>query len=90
MDFWESDGQDGYVPSVPGVHDTLASNGDDTWTLTRTSLEVYEFDAEGRLTSVTDKNSNTTTLTYTNPTYPNLVTGISDPGRPNTCTDLRR
>jgi RHS repeat-associated protein len=77
-DYWMSNGEGGYVMSVPGVYDEI-EEGDSTWTLTRTNLDVYVFDADGRLISITDKNSNTTTLGYTNLTYPDFVTEVTDP-----------
>jgi len=78
-DYWMDDGEGGYVMSVPGVYDDLTSNGDGTWTLTRTNEDVYDFDTNGRLTSITDKNANVTTLAYNDPNVPLYVTHVTDP-----------
>ncbi|MCK4342414.1 MAG: hypothetical protein KAY37_11905 [Phycisphaerae bacterium] len=78
-DYWMDDGEGGYVMSVPGVYDRIVDNGDDTWTLTRTNEDVYDFDTNGRLTSITDKNANVTTLAYNDANVPLYVTHVTDP-----------
>ncbi|MDR2547764.1 MAG: DUF6531 domain-containing protein, partial [Lachnospiraceae bacterium] len=55
---------DGYI-SPPGCHSTLTSCPPGH-ILTLHSLDVYTFDAEGSLVSITDANGNTTVFTYTN------------------------
>lgn len=64
LDYWKEDGQGGYEPVTLDRYDELVLNGDSTWTLTATSLDVYDFDVDGKLTSITDKNGNTFTCAY--------------------------
>ena len=79
-DYWMSDGEGGYVMSVPGVYDELIYNdGDGSWTLTQTNEDVYQFDADGRLLSITDKNDNITSFSYDNPNVPFYTTAVTDP-----------
>jgi YD repeat-containing protein len=52
-------------------------NADGTYILTTTSQIRYNFDASGRLTSIVDRNSNTTTVSYD--ANGNLLS-IADPG----------
>jgi RHS repeat-associated protein len=52
-----------YVPQ-PGVFNTLAQNGDGTFTLTRKDQTRYNFTAAGKLASIVDKNGNTIALSY--------------------------
>ncbi|MBU0640926.1 MAG: hypothetical protein KKB50_18845 [Planctomycetes bacterium] len=79
-DYWMSDGEGGYVMSVPGVYDALVYNdGEGSWTLTQTNEDVYQFDADGRLLSITDKNGNVTSFSYTNPSCPEYATAVTDP-----------
>ena len=47
--------------------------------MTKKSLDVYTFDVSGRLTSIADKNGNTTTLAYGNASFPTRVTTVTDP-----------
>ena len=47
-----------------GVNDTLVKNGDNTYTLTTTSNVEFDFDVNGKLTGITDRNGNTTTVAY--------------------------
>ena len=64
-------------------YDDLVHNGDGTWTVTMTNLDVYQFDAaDGRLITITDKNGNTSTLAYTNGDFPGAVTEVTDPAGP--------
>ena len=78
-DYWTDDGQGGYEPTYAGLYDELVHNGDSTWTVTRRNLDAYQFDANGRLTSIADKNGNLTVLAYDDLGFPDLVTGITDP-----------
>lgn len=61
---WTPDGLGGYTPQY-GVFDTLINNGDGTYTLKKKDLTRYNFDASGRLASITDKNGNSVGFTYT-------------------------
>ena len=58
-----------------GIQAEIIINPDNTYTLTKKDGTVYQFDASGRLLSITDRNSNQTTLTYTG----NLLTSVTDP-----------
>jgi RHS repeat-associated protein len=58
-----------------GIFNILTDNGDGTFTLKLKDQTSYNFDNQGRLASITDRNNNTTALTYTG----SLLTGISDP-----------
>ncbi len=60
-----------------GFEGTLVKNGDGTWTLTTKHKLVYAFSSAGRLTSITDRNGNTTTLAYDGN---NRLATITDPG----------
>jgi RHS repeat-associated protein len=56
-----------FYRSPPGDFTQLQRNpGDGTYTRTTTDRTVYEFDAEGRLTHVRDRNKNTTEYVYDN------------------------
>ena len=77
-DYWNPDGLGGYEPNTIGLYDSLAKNGSN-WIVTRKNLNKYTFDSDGLLTAISDKNGNSITLSYTNPSYPNLVTAINDP-----------
>jgi RHS repeat-associated protein len=48
-----------------GVFDTLTALGGGAFELRKKELTTYSFDSIGKLTSITDKNDNTLTLTYT-------------------------
>jgi RHS repeat-associated protein len=76
-DYWVSDGSGGYKPAQPWLHDTLAKNGGN-WQVKKQNLDIYTFDSQGRLTSITDKNNNSLNLAYNNADYPKLATTISD------------
>lgn len=67
---------DGVYVTRPGVYDTLVKNPDDTYTLTTVNQIPYNFSSSGVLTSIVDRNNNTTTLTYTS----GLLTSATDPG----------
>lgn len=48
----------------PKFDATLVQNSDGTWLFTRHHRELFTFDANGRLTTIADRNGYTTTLTY--------------------------
>ncbi|MEW6746638.1 MAG: DUF6531 domain-containing protein [Planctomycetota bacterium] len=79
VDYWVDDGGGGYRPSVATLFDSLVDNGNNTWTVTTKDLDRYDFDSSGRLTAITDKSGNVTTLTYEDANWPDQVTGVSDP-----------
>ncbi|MPZ23214.1 MAG: hypothetical protein GEU28_06665 [Dehalococcoidia bacterium] len=54
----------GSFTASPGNHDVLVENMDGTFTLTTPDQTAFNFDAGGVLTSIADRNSNATTLTY--------------------------
>lgn len=57
-------GSGGYTPQY-GVFDTLTAGSGGAYSLRKKDQTVYQFDAGGKLSSITDKNGNTITLTYT-------------------------
>lgn len=65
----------GTFTAPAGYHDNLVHNGAGTWTLTTTKQWVYEFDSNGRLVTVTDRNGNVTTISRNGSGKP---TSISD------------
>jgi len=61
-----SDNGDGtFSPRNGGIYSALIENPDTTYTLTDKTQRHYHFNNDGKLTSITDKNGNTVTLTYT-------------------------
>lgn len=52
-----------YLPEA-GVFDRLQKNGDGTWTLITKAQTQQNFNAQGRLDSIVDKNGNRLALTY--------------------------
>jgi RHS repeat-associated protein len=60
---YASNGAGGYV-SEPGIFNNLASSGGG-FTLTTKDRQQYNFNSQGQLTSIADKNSNTVRLGYT-------------------------
>jgi len=64
-----------YVPR-PGIFDTLVDNGDGTYALTTQQQVHFDFDSSGNLTSIEDRNGNTTNLSYAG----GLLTFVTDPG----------
>jgi RHS repeat-associated protein len=76
-DYWDPNGSV-YEPNTVGLYDKLVKNPDNTWKVTRKSLDKYSFDTAGRLTSISDKNGNTVSLIYSHPTDANLVTAVTD------------
>ena len=65
-----------FVPPT-GFEGSLVKNGDGTWTLTTKSKLVYTFSSAGKLTSLADRNANTTTLDYD---QDGRLSTIADPG----------
>ncbi len=59
---YATDGAGGYV-AEPGVFNTLVSSGDG-FTLTTKDQRQYDFDSNGQLTSIADRNGNTLSLSY--------------------------
>jgi RHS repeat-associated protein len=53
-----------YAPVYPECRDTLRREADQTWTLTRRSLDQYRFDTLGRLASIADRNGNRLDFEY--------------------------
>jgi len=80
---WTGAGGGAFTPGIPGVLDTLRQNADSTYTLTRRSHVQLNFSVAGQLTSITDPNGNTQTLTYTSG---NLTTVTDNSGRTLTFT----
>jgi YD repeat-containing protein len=66
--------QNGYVPPS-GCYDQLFLNADGSWTVVRKGGLRYGFSNTGWLQSITDRNGNTTTLSYNSAT---LLTGVTD------------
>jgi RHS repeat-associated protein len=54
-----------YSESSSGEHSIIIKNNDITYTLTEKTGIKYDFDSNGKLISITDRNGNTLTLTYT-------------------------
>ena len=58
------DGVGGFTPQF-GVFDTLLDNGDETYTFRKKNQTSYNFDVNGKLTSINDRNGNEISLAYT-------------------------
>lgn len=72
-----------YPEPRSGDTSTIMKNSNGTYTRTMKDGAIYQFDYYGNLTSVTDRNGNTTTLTYTS----GRLTSITDTnGRTTTLT----
>ncbi len=65
---------EGAYRSPPGRYMALIKNGDDTWTLTDKHQARTEFDTQGRMAAMVDRNGNTVTYGYTG----DLLTSITD------------
>jgi RHS repeat-associated protein len=65
----------GMFEPPPGIYNHLALNPDGTFTLTTKQRDTYEFDASGRLMTLSDRNGNTTLLGYTG----TLLTSVAAP-----------
>ncbi|MBI4493761.1 MAG: RHS repeat protein, partial [Chloroflexi bacterium] len=66
---------DGVYTPPAGTYTTLRRNPNDTWTVSHRDQSTWTFDSGGKLTGVTDRYGNQSTLTYTG----SQLTGISDP-----------
>jgi RHS repeat-associated protein len=76
-DYWDANGS-AYEPNTVGLYDKLVKNPDNTWKVTKKNLDKYNLDMAGRLMSISDKNGNVVSLSYSHPTDANLVTAVSD------------
>jgi RHS repeat-associated protein len=65
----------------PGCYETLTGNEDYTYTLTFKDHTKYNFNSEGQLTSIVDKNGNAITLAYNNYNNNLLSTATDSLGR---------
>ena len=63
-----------YPDAKSGDTSTIVKNTDGSYTRTTKYGKVYNFNSSGQLTSIVDRNGNTTTLTYTG----SNLTGITD------------
>lgn len=68
---------DGSYQSPPHVRTTLVKNSDNTHTLRENTGIVRRFNADGRLVSLVDRNSNTLTLAYDPTGFPTSITDAS-------------
>ncbi len=76
-----------YPEAISGDTSSIVKNSNNTYTRTAKSGTIYNFDTSGKLTSITDKNGNTNTLTY----YYGYLSGITDKnGRTTTITSPSR
>jgi RHS repeat-associated protein len=66
---------DSYIPKT-STYPILTKNTDGTYTLTYIDGTIYNFDSNGKITSITDRNSNTLTFSYDSN---NNLTNITDP-----------
>jgi YD repeat-containing protein len=63
--YFTASGGGAFTPKEPlNVHGQIVKNADGSYTLTLTDGMVHEFDAAGKLLSITDRNNNQTRLTY--------------------------
>jgi RHS repeat-associated protein len=67
----------GIFTAPRGVNDALVKNGDNTYTLTTTAQLKYNYSTTGKLTSIKDRNNNTTTLAYDGS---GNISSVTDPG----------
>jgi len=63
-----------FMPNTAGIYAFIEENAGGTFTLTFKDGIKHQFNAGGKLSSITDRNGNQTTLNYTN----NILTGITD------------
>lgn len=76
----------GTYQAPPGVYGTLVQNADGSFTLTKKHGEVYAFDVDGKLITISDRNGNAMLFTYdlagklpvtgTSPFFVTQTTGI--------------
>jgi RHS repeat-associated protein len=62
-----------------GIHNTLIDHGNNTYTLKLKDQTLYNFDTDGRLNTIVDRNGNAVTLTYTG----GNLTSVTVPGGRN-------
>lgn len=67
----------GTLTPPTGLNDSLVKNVDNTFTLTTTGQIRYGFDVAGKLTTIKDRNSNTTTVAYDGSGY---LSSVTEPG----------
>ncbi|MGP8202036.1 MAG: DUF6531 domain-containing protein [Limisphaerales bacterium] len=72
QEIYAADGAGGYT-SQPGIYNALTANGG-AYTLTTKEQQKYNFNSQGQLTSISDKNNNTVTVAYSG----NNLTTITD------------
>jgi YD repeat-containing protein len=72
---WDSGPQTFTAPA--GNNDILVKNGDGTYTLTNRAQVKFNFASDGKLTSIADRNDNTTSLSYD---VNDHLTTVTDPG----------
>jgi RHS repeat-associated protein len=65
-----------YTPRA-GIYDSLVKNGDNTYTLTNVGAVKFNFSPTGQLTSIVDRNNNTTTVAYD---ANGRLSAVTDPG----------
>jgi RHS repeat-associated protein len=53
----------------PHVEAKLVKNSDGSWTFTRRAMQIFDFDASGRLTAEKDLNGYTTSISYPNSSH---------------------
>lgn len=73
-DRFERNNDETFSPS-PAVYSTLVRNADESYTVTEKDQSRWDFDGSGRLTKITDRYGNASTLTYTT----GKLTSVSDP-----------
>lgn len=82
LDRFTNTGSNTYA-APPGVFNRLTKNPDNSFSLTHKDQTIHHFDSAGRLTTITDKNNNSLSLTYTGED----LTAITDAaGRTTTLT----
>jgi RHS repeat-associated protein len=64
-----------YIPQ-PNDYSTLVKNSDSTYTITQKDGTKYNFNSDGKITTIVDRNGNTDTFAYTG----GNLTSITDPG----------
>jgi RHS repeat-associated protein len=57
-------GTSNYLSSYPGYYDQLIKNADNSWTLKKPDQHTYQFDNNGKLRTIRDRNGNQITLNY--------------------------
>src|SRR3990167_1356368 len=60
---FKSSGASSFTPP-PGIYETLVQNQDGSFTLAKKHGDQYQFDQDGKLVSISDRNQNTLTFTY--------------------------